>query len=119
MDGVEQVLVGSAQLLSLPLRTQATAGGEIVVGEVGEHVEADAVRLEAGVVLVDGAAGLLEHRVPALLLSDGGVGLVVLGLPLHEHPPGLRLPVRYDRHIRIRRQRQQQQPAGAAPPPPP
>lgn len=82
-------------------------GGGIVFGEVGGHVEADAVRVEAGVVLVDGAAGLPEHRVPALLLGDGGVGLVVLGLPLHEHPPGLRLPVRYDRHIRIRRQRQE------------
>ena len=37
-----------------------------------------------GVVLLDAAAFLLEHRVPALLLGDGAVGLVFFYM--HAHP---------------------------------
>jgi len=38
-----------------------------------------------GVVLLDAAAFLLEHRVPALLLGDGAVGLAFFYM--HAHPP--------------------------------
>lgn len=58
-----------------------------MVGEVGGIVElpAEAVRADSGgVVLVDVAQGVLERRVPALLLADGVVAPPVLGLPLHE-----------------------------------
>ena len=75
---------------------------KLLVGPVAEDVEDGAAAAEV----------FLEHRVPVLLLAGGVVGLVAVGLPLHEHPvdPLLLppLPVRHDRHVR-RRHRQQQQ----------
>lgn len=123
INGLRQLLVVSGQVpvaeLPLPLRLgpDAEVGGAVlVVGEVGEAVEAEAEGVDAGVgggvVRVDVAEVVLEHLVPPLLLADGVVGPAVRRHPLRVHPPRLLLaplPVGDDRHVRRRGKRDEQQ----------
>jgi hypothetical protein len=123
VNGVRQRLVAVGMVpraeLVVPLRLVLDAevrGAVLVVGEVGEAVEAEAEGVHAGVgrgvVPVDVAQVVLEHLVPALLLADGVVRLAVARHPVDVHPPRLLLAplaVGDDRHVRRgRRQRQQQ-----------
>uniref|UniRef100_J3M227 Uncharacterized protein n=1 Tax=Oryza brachyantha TaxID=4533 RepID=J3M227_ORYBR len=126
VNGLRQRLVVGGEVpagdLALPprLAPEAEVGGAVLlVGEVGEPVEAEAERVDPGVggrvVLVDVAEVVPEHQVPPLLLPDAVVVLAVLRLPLRVQPPRLLLaplPVRHDRHIRRRCHGQQQQQRG-------
>lgn len=125
VNGLRQRLVvgGEVPVADLPLPPRLVPEAEVgvpvlLVGEVGEAVEAEAEGVDpgvgGGVVLVDVPEVVPERRVPPLLLADGVVVLAVLGLPLRVQPPRLLLaplPVRHDRHVR-RCQRQQQQQRG-------
>jgi hypothetical protein len=119
VNGVRQRLVVAGVVpraeLAVPLRLVLDAevrGAVLVVGEVGESVEAEAEGVGGGVVPVDVAQVVLEHLVPALLLADEVVRLAVARHPVDVHPPRLLLAplaVGDDRHVRRRRQRQQKQ----------
>lgn len=66
-------------------------GPELVVGEIGEPVEAETEGPVGAVVGVDEAKVVLEDLEPGLLLAEGVVGLGVLDEPRLVDGPHLRL----------------------------
>lgn len=104
VDGVGESVAGPKAIAIAPAPAPAPAaagadaeesGAVLVVGEIGEAVEAEAEGVEAGVgggvVLVDVAEILLENLEPPLLLADAVVPLPVPAHPRPVQPPHLRL----------------------------
>jgi len=75
---------------------------DLLHGAGGETVEARC-GIPVGPFPGDAAAALLEISVPALIFAGVFIGLLVPGLPLHEHLAALLLV-----RVRVRRQHQQQ-----------